>query len=198
MSFRNVQLTGNPAFFSLNSTVSQCDGLTVSVNSEPPTCFGYTNGTISISATNGQQPYTFLWEDGSGSPLRNNLVSGSYFVTVTDGASCSFTQSIQLNSPSAVTANIQVQNESVAGLNDGSLTAFASGGTPGYNYFWSDNSTGQTNQGLGAGTYSLTVNDSRGCPVIKTAIIEADNVGCGTLSLNTCLLYTSPSPRDRG
>ena len=184
VSFNNVQLNGNPAFYTLNSsTVSQCDGLTISVNSEVPTCFGYTNGTIAISASNGIQPYSFNWEDGSGSPLRNNLVSGTYFVTVSDGAGCSVSQTIQLNSPGPLSASIQVQNESIAGLRDGSLTAFPSGGSPGYNYIWSNGVQSQTNQGLDAGTYSLTINDTKGCPVIKQAIVEADDLGCGTFNL---------------
>ena len=185
ISFNNVQLNGNPVFLTLNSggTVSQCDGLTVSVNAQSPTCFGFTNGTIAISASNGVQPYTFLWEDGSGSPLRNNLIEGDYFVTVTDGAGCSVSRAIQLNSPSALGAFIQVQNESIAGLNDGSLLVFPSGGTPPYSYNWSNGVQTQTNQGLGAGTYSLTVYDSKGCPVFKDAIVEADDIGCGTLNL---------------
>ncbi len=184
ISFNNVQLNGNPAFFTLNSgTVSQCDGLTVNVNSEVPTCFGYTNGTISVSASNGVQPYTFLWQDGSGSPLQNNLVSGTYFVTVSDGAGCTVTQNIELNSPPAMNTSIQIRNETIAGLSNGSLTAFPSGGRPPYSYFWSNGVQSQTNQGLGAGTYSLTVNDSNGCPVIKQAVVEADDIGCGTFNL---------------
>jgi len=185
ISFKNVKLTGNPIFLSLNNTVSPCDGLTVVVNSEGPNCFGYTNGSISVNASNGVQPYTFKWEDNSGSPLRNNLVAGTYYVTVTDGNNCQVNKNIQLNSPPAMNATIQVQNESVAGLKDGRLTAFASGGNPGgYNYYWSNNFTGQANAGLAAGTYSLTVNDTKGCPVIKQAVIEADDIGCGTFKMN--------------
>lgn len=184
VSFNNVQLNGNPAFYTLNSsTVSQCDGLTVNVNSEVPTCFGYTNGTIAVNASNGVQPYMFNWEDGSGSPLRNNLQSGTYFVTVTDGAGCEVSRTIQLNSPGPLSASIQVQNESIAGLNDGALTVFPSGGSPGYSFNWSNGVQSQTNQGLGAGSYSLTVNDSKGCPIFKDAIIEADDLGCGAFNL---------------
>ena len=185
VSFNNVQLNGNPAFFTVTSggTVSQCDGLTVNVNSEVPTCFGFTNGTIAVSASNGTPPYMFNWEDGSGSPLRNNLIAGTYSVTISDGAGCSITRTVQLNSPPPLSASIQVRNESVAGLNDGSLTVFPSGGSPGYSFNWSNGVQSQTNQGLGAGTYSLTVNDSKGCPIFKDAIIEADDFGCGTFNL---------------
>ena len=185
ISFRNVALTGNPIFLTLNNTVSPCDGLTVSVNSEAPTCFGYTNGTISVNAFNGIFPYSFLWEDGSTSPLRNNLTAGSYFVTVTDGNGCAVNQNIQLTSPSAINATLNIRNESVAGLNDGSITAFPSGGTPGYSYNWSDGSNSQVNSGLAAGDYVVTINDSRGCPVIKPARVEADDIGCGTFTMNS-------------
>ena len=185
ISFKNVKLTGNPIFLSLNNTASPCDGLLLNVNSEGPSCFGYTNGTISINASNGVAPYTYKWEDNSGSPLRNNLVAGTYYVTVTDGNQCQVNQVIELSSPKAMNATIQIKNETVAGLSDGRLTAFASGGNPGgYNYYWSNNVTGQTNSGLAAGTFALTVNDTEGCPVIKQATVEADDIGCGTFTMN--------------
>jgi|GEM_PF-983564 len=185
VSSSNVALTGNPVFLKVDNTVSPCDGLTVSVNSQPPTCFGYTNGTIAINTFNGVAPYTYLWEDNSTSPLRNNLVQGTYYVTVSDGAGCSIIQNIQLDAPSPMNATIQIRNESIAGLKDGQLTAFASGGSPGYTYTWSNGANGQSIQGLAAGTYSLTVNDTKGCPVIKQAIVEADDIGCGTFRVNT-------------
>jgi len=185
VSANNVALTGNPIFLKIDNTVSPCDGLTVSVNSEPPTCFGYTNGTISVNAFNGVAPYNYKWEDNSTSPLRNNLVQGTYYVTVTDNDGCTINQNIQLTAPNPMNATIQIRNESVAGVNDGSLTAFASGGIPAYSYKWSNGFSGQTNQGLAAGTYSLTVNDTKGCPVIKQAIVEADDIGCGTFKVNT-------------
>ena len=50
-------------------------------------------------------------------------------------------------------------NVSCFGGNDGSLTATASGGTPGYNYLWSNGQSGMTAIGLTAGAYSVTVTD---------------------------------------
>ncbi len=51
------------------------------------------------------------------------------------------------------------QNISCFGGNDGSVTVQASGGTPPYNYLWSNGQTTQTAVNLAAGTYSVTVSD---------------------------------------
>ena len=58
--------------------------------------FSYTNptegnsdGVISVTATGGVGPYTYLWSTGDTTQLINNLAPGVYTVTVTDSNNCS-------------------------------------------------------------------------------------------------------------
>ena len=77
-------------------------------------------------------------------------------------------------------------------------SATASGGTPTYNYLWSDGQTTSVATGLITGVYTITVTDSKGCTAATTAqvtvnplpviVIAADDTaGCMPLCVNfTC------------
>ena len=77
------------------------------------------------------------------------------------------------------------------GGNDGSTYVTAAGGTTPYSYLWDDANaqTTDTAYNLAAGDYIVTVTDASGCTANDTATITQPD-------LITCLLYTSPSPRD--
>jgi hypothetical protein len=56
------------------------------------------------------------------------------------------------------------------GGSDGSISASASGGTPGYSYKWSTNSTSASISSLPIGTYTITVTDANSC--VKETSVE--------------------------
>lgn len=58
--------------------------------------------------------------------------------------------------------NIQAQQVSCFGANDGSLTFEATGGQAPYEYLWEDGTAGPTIEGIGAGVYTVTVTDATG------------------------------------
>jgi len=51
-------------------------------------CYNCYNGSITPSVLQGVAPYSYLWSDGSTAPVRTNLGSASYGVTVTDANGC--------------------------------------------------------------------------------------------------------------
>lgn len=66
---------------------------------------------------------------------------------------------------------------SCKGYTNGDATATPTGGVMPYTYLWSNGQFGQTSYGLGAGSYSVTVNDAAGNSVVKsTTITEPDAV----------------------
>ncbi|HXH18808.1 MAG TPA: gliding motility-associated C-terminal domain-containing protein [Chitinophagales bacterium] len=84
-----------------------------------------------------------------------------------------------------------ITNVSCYGGNDGSATVSPSGGVPPYGYAWSGgggNNATTTNRT--AGTYTVTVSDSRGCSVTKlvtipqpaqlNVVVSSFSSGCGT------------------
>jgi hypothetical protein len=56
---------------------------------------------------------------------------------------------------------------------ESSATASVSGGTPPYNYLWSNGSTNSVNTALTAGTYSVTITDSVGCLINSSITIDS-------------------------
>ncbi len=73
------QVTGN----SLDFTVNGVSGNAV-VNDASVVCASDANGTITASATGGSGTYTYAWSTGVTTATINNLVAGTYTVTVSD------------------------------------------------------------------------------------------------------------------
>lgn len=57
---------------------------------------GNADGVISVIATGGVPPYTYLWSTGDTTQTINNLTGGTYTVTVTDSNNCSSIGSVTL------------------------------------------------------------------------------------------------------
>ena len=61
----------------------------LSLISTSPECPGEASGSAEAVATGGTIPYIFLWNNGSVSPLNNEIPAGTYSVILTDNAGCS-------------------------------------------------------------------------------------------------------------
>ena len=134
-------------------------------------CYGDSTGLAYATAVGGTVPYTFVWDNGqwSGDTI-NTLTSGLHEVIVTDARGCSTTDTVLTHQPTALGISIDDSQTDTAyciGVNTASLTAIASGGTPGYSYHWNDNGvnpqTTATASSLLAGVYTITVTDAKGC-----------------------------------
>jgi uncharacterized protein (DUF2141 family) len=127
-------------------------------------CFGFNNGSINLTPSNGTLPYVYQWSNGAVSQDLNNLFAGSYSVNVTDGNGCQATITAQVTQP-ANTLTSSVTHTNVLCHNGASATATASalGGTPPYSYTWSNGQTTAFIDSLTAGIYSVVVSDMNGC-----------------------------------
>jgi hypothetical protein len=135
-------------------------------------CFGVEGGgAITMDITNGTGPFVWNWtrsEGGTGygtGTTISGLSAGNYTVTVlaNNGAGCPATFNVALSgSPEIVISALPVHISCPGGSN-GSINASVSGGTPGFTYSWSDGPTTLNRSGLTAGSYTLTVTDSKGC-----------------------------------
>jgi gliding motility-associated-like protein len=145
-------------------------------------CYGQTTGSIVVdNASGGISPYSYSWKkDGliynSTSQDLTNLAAGSYEVTATDTNGCSGSLIVVITQPSAaLTAAIASKTDvNCKGEATGSATASASGGTASYSYSWNTNpvQTSASAINLTAGTYIVTVTDSKGCTDTEQVIIE--------------------------
>jgi gliding motility-associated-like protein len=140
-----------------------------------PTCFGGTNGSITLEVSGGTTPYSFSINDGTpqSSNTFSNLGAGTYEVEVTDGAGCSAFQNITLITPPQLFAN-PGQATTLCQGESTTLTASGSGGVGPFTYTWSNGLTGNNPEVTPntTTTYTLSVVDANGCQVTGTVIIN--------------------------
>lgn len=169
-----VTVTDN-AGCTYNETFTLNDPPSIAVSSTliEPTCNGNADGSITISASNGTAPYVYNWNTGDSGPTITGLVAGTYTVTVTDqnGAGCTVVETIILGEPAVLNDNATVNDISCNGANDGSIFLAVTGGTGPYTYSWSNGATTNNITGLSAGPYSVTVQDSQGCAIVRNFTI---------------------------
>jgi len=100
-------------------------------------------------------------------------------LTVTDSKSCSATSSAAVTfAPCTVTATVAASRSDVLCTPDQTitLTATAGGGTPGYTYAWKKDGQGvgsnsATLNVTAAGSYTVTVTDTKGCAITPPATV---------------------------
>jgi gliding motility-associated-like protein len=150
-------------------------------------CNGGNNGSVSVTAGGGTVPYTYRW---STSPVQTTatatgLTAGTYTVTVTDAHACVISAAATVTQPATLTAAAAtLANASCNGVNNGSVTVTAGGGTTPYTYSWNTSpvQTTATATGLIAGIYTVTVADAHGCTatsvtsVTQPALLTASSV----------------------
>ena len=166
-----------------NATITQPNALTNVLASTISNvgCFGGNNGSATVTnPTGGTPPYTYQWNTN---PLQvtqtaNNLLAGTYMVTVTDTKGCTATSSVTIIQPAQPLSNIigqTIQHVKCNGSTTGSVTVSNPiGGTPPYTYKWNSVPEQKTQiaTNLSAGTYSVTVTDFNGCTATSFATVN--------------------------
>lgn len=127
-------------------------------------CNGGNNGSITVSASGANPPYTYLWSPtGGNSSTANNLSAGTYTVTVTDSLGCVSAQTYTISEPAAIVPNATTTAANCSS-NNGSITLSVSGGTAPYTYLWSPGgSTNSSISNLAGGVYIYTITDANNC-----------------------------------
>ena len=205
----------------MSFTITEYPAITIDFDVVNPTGTD-ANGSITAIAGGGSPNFMYEWNTGETTATISGLEEDLYQVTVTDSQNCTQTAEIFLESmanPCSVSAVAEtVPPACNGGL--GTVNLNVSGQTDPLSYSWSD---GSINPSLSAptGSYEVTIMDAAGClfSINNIFISEPDSLflastsvtaaSCGTvmdgeLTVNfgggvgdyTCLLYTSPSPRD--
>lgn len=133
-------------------------------------CPGGANGEITVSIEGGVAPFSANGQTVTGSVwTQNNLVAGTYTVTVTDANNCSAQISAFVDSLLS-TFSLTTDSTTCFGDADGLITIQGNGYPP-FQYAWPGGANGAVFMG-GAGTYTCTVTDALGCSYLLTAEIE--------------------------
>lgn len=147
--------------------------------SSPASYYNCNDGEITFSNTQGGTPnYQYSINNGinfGNNPSFQNLSAGNYNVVVEDANGCLFSAVVSVEQPPELELEIQVDDVLCFGDCNGSLSAQASGGKPGYNYLWTGSNIDQSGAqvlDLCAGNYELTLVDDNGCVLNETVIIS--------------------------
>jgi gliding motility-associated-like protein len=168
-----------PPLIGTHSCTTTSCALTTNILSQTDvTCFGGTDGSVTIDIPAGVPPYSHTMNGGTPqtSTTFSNLAVGSYTIVSTDSINCQTTLNVLISEPTEVTGTIATTDVSCNGGNDGTATITPSGGAnTTYTYSWSTTpiQTTQTATGLSAGTYFVTISDANSCTgIVDTTIIE--------------------------
>ncbi len=167
----------------------------LSISKENVTCYGLSNGQISVSANGGLQPYNYYWENGSTSSIQNGLSAGNYLVTLIDANNCQVSEQVSILSPNEIEIDFSVLNLECYDDMSGEIQAYVLGGTQPYFFSWSNgNETSNINE-LAAGNYVLTVTDSNNCLSFdSTTVLQPEQLSNNyTLINETCVMQGNGS-----
>lgn len=165
---------------------------TESVVQRNVSCYGGNNGMAFINVTEGTAPFAFAWNNGIQSSVADNLQSGSYSVTITDGNGCVNLQTVTITQPDSLAFNTTLMHPTCE-QNNGSIEAVnATGGTGNIQYALNNGAFGPISQfqNLAAGLYTVRLRDSLNCvataqvalvmPSFPTlAVISGTDATCG-------------------
>lgn len=156
--------------------ITQPSALLASSGAQPAQCNGTPTGTLTGTGAGGTAPFTYAWNSGETSANVNNVLPGSYVLTITDSNGCTDTTQITVAQPPLLLVNATNTPATCHNLNDGTATAQPTGGTLPYTFSWSSTpaQTGITATTLLPNTpYTVTVTDANLCTATATTSLQA-------------------------
>ncbi|MCC5939586.1 MAG: SprB repeat-containing protein [Lunatimonas sp.] len=178
-SIENIAITQPAEGLELtNLEISDFNGFNIS-------CHGAEDGSIFFELTGSQGNVTYTWQ-GPGSfsfdgPTPTNLGPGTYNLLVEDESGCTLEESFELTEPEPFVLSDEVSDYNgfqiqCNGASDGYILLFPTGGTPNYQYIWTDEngfvSDESRLENIPAGTYTVTITDLNGCEITETYVIR--------------------------
>lgn len=139
------------------------------------TCYGYTNGSATVSGSGGTGAYTYGWSGNGGSnPTASGLAANTYTATITDANGCTATATVTITQPALFTAQVSSPDPQICVGEGTSITATENGGVPGYSYTWSGGlppGANPTVSPVTTTTYTVTITDGNSCTASNTITI---------------------------
>lgn len=169
------------------------------------------NGKIFITGLTGNEPYTYLWNNGETTSSISGLTAGNYTVSVTDKDQVDVKKTVTLSKvPRLSYVTVLLTAPSCYG-NDGQINYIISGGTPPYNYQLSngENRVSFLNSvkllELSAGFYTMTVTDAGNCTIttdfsllspkgLNVVSVDTTKAICGSNSGNVSISIIGGTP----
>jgi SprB repeat len=152
--------------------------LTVNFIFSAPTSCSATDGSITVTAMGGKQPYQYSIDTKPAGINRqfSGLGAGTYQIKLKDANGCERIDSVTLKSVgSSLAFTVQTTNSNCK-TNTGAITINATGGSGLYSFIFNNGSATIMNSfsSLSAGSYPIVVSDGTGCSITKTITVLTD------------------------
>ncbi len=142
-------------------------GLTSTSSLTSATCPGVSNGSITITVTNGTAPFSFSLDGGptQASGTFNGVASGSHTVTFTDATGCTGTRTVTVLAGSGIAGSASSTATACPGVSTGTVTCTPSSGVAPYTYSLDGgpSQASATFTGVAAGAHTISFTDANGC-----------------------------------
>ncbi|MBR5984143.1 MAG: gliding motility-associated C-terminal domain-containing protein [Bacteroidales bacterium] len=164
--------------------VIQPEAIQASATGNDVSCYGGSDGKITVNVSGGTEPYNFaLTEFMSQSSTYNileNLSAGEHTIYITDAKGCTARANATVGSPERISVEYQIVDVSCKEATDGEIHIAAEGGHPPF-YITTDKESNKPLDenaavtGLGSGIYHLVVSDESGCTYSLKNVRIPDN-----------------------
>lgn len=139
-------------------------------------CPDIDDGLISLEASGGTPPYSYIWSNSETVPDLNNLSEGLYSVTVNDSNQCTAELEVIISEPADLQIDLNSKDANCLESSDGSVEINASGGTPPYMFLINDQAIENWNlDSLSTGSYTVKMIDNNSCESQEDFVISESN-----------------------
>ena len=174
----------------ISASYKSGDDLIGATQTSAAICHGEANGGASAFGFGGSGAYTYAFSSGTANGNAvTGLAAGTYSVTISDGQTSAI-DTFTVTEPDPLTLNANMDPED-PGMTNGNITLTASGGTPGYNFQWSNGGSTSILNNIPAGTYEVTVTDANGCQHDETFNLGTTSIEF--LESASVLVYPNPT-----
>ena len=164
-TFTTTNTAGCDSVITLNLTINNLTTLDAGI--DQTVCEGT---DITLTATGAA---VYDWDDDiqNGVPFNAQLGSNTYTVEGTDANGCEDEQSVTITGTPYPELIFEVTDPACQGESSGNIVAVASNGTAPYSFVWNNGTLQSENNGVGAGTYEVTVTDDNGCETQGSVVV---------------------------
>jgi hypothetical protein len=138
-----------------------------------PQCYGYDNGAIDLTVTEGTAPYRYAWSTGATTEDMEGVTAGTYDVVITDGNNCKSHHTYTLVDPAQIVIDL---GQTRFLCNSQQYEADASLHSEGAQYLWTGPAGFTATTGsvtlTEAGTYHVSVTDVNGCKAEDELVLQ--------------------------
>jgi len=127
-------------------------------------CFGGNDGSITTNTVGGTPGYSWTINGNPGGPNFGGLTAGVYNIQVIDQNNCVDNEVVNIGQPAAaLTVSGVAVNPTCHNYTNGQIDITVQGGTPQYQYNWSNGVQTEDIDQLTSGIYQVQVLDANGC-----------------------------------